>query len=139
LTRFVLDASVSLAWFVDGPIPPYAEHVRNLISRGARCVVPMLWHLEMANGLAMAERRRVLTRSDCDHSLAQIEILVKQAIESDADSPSVRRSFLIARQYQLSAYDAVYLEAALRLKLPLATLDKKLAAAAPNAGATLLA
>ncbi len=138
MTKFVLDASVSLAWFVDGPVPPYAEHVRNLISRGAKSVVPMLWHLEMANGFAMSERRGILTRSDCDHCLIQIDILVKQAIESDADSLSVRRAFLLARQYQLSAYDAVYLETALRLKLPLATLDKKLAAAGPGAGATLL-
>jgi len=139
LTKFVLDASVSLAWFVDAPIPPFAEHISNLISRGAKCVVPMLWHLEMANGLAMAERRGILNRRDCDHSLGQIEILVKQAIESDVDSPGLRRAFLMARDYQLSAYDAAYLETAIRLKLPLATLDKKLAAAAPEAGATLLA
>jgi predicted nucleic acid-binding protein len=138
LTGFVLDASVSLAWFVDGPVPPYADHVRDLISRGAKCIVPMLWHLEMANGLAMAERRGILTRIDCDDCLKQIEILLRQAIESDADSLSVRRAFLLARDHQLSAYEAAYLETALRLKLPLATLDKKLAAAVPGAGATLL-
>ncbi len=139
MTRFVLDASVALAWFVDGPVPPYAERVRNLVLRGARCVVPMLWHLEMANGLAGAERRGILTRSDCDLCLAQIELLVIQAIETDADSPSVRRAFTLASGHRLSAYDAVYLETAQRLRLPLATLDKRLAAAATAAGATMLA
>jgi predicted nucleic acid-binding protein len=138
LKKFVLDASVSLAWFVDGPIPSFADRVRDLLLGGARCVVPMLWHLEMANGLAVAGRRGILSQSDCDHCLTQIEVLVNQAIESDADSLSVRRAFAIARDNKISAYDAAYLETSLRLRLPLATLDKQLAAAAPAAGATLL-
>jgi predicted nucleic acid-binding protein len=138
LKKFVLDASVSLAWFVDGPVPPFAERVRDLLLGGARCVVPALWHLEMANGLAVAGRRGILNRSDCEHCLTQLELLMNQVIESDSDSLSVRRAYVIARDNKISAYDAAYLEIALRLRLPLATLDKQLAAAAPGAGVAIL-
>ncbi len=44
----------------------------------------------------------------------------------------------VISQYQLTAYDAVYLELAMRLKLPLATFDHELIAAAPQAGVSLV-
>jgi predicted nucleic acid-binding protein len=43
----------------------------------------------------------------------------------------------LARQHALSAYDAAYLELALRLSLPLATLDRRLQAAATAAGVAI--
>ena len=64
MNRFVLDASVALAWFVNNPVPPYALRVRQLLLDGARALVPALWQLEMANGLAVAERRRILAPPD---------------------------------------------------------------------------
>ena len=60
MTSFVLDASVALAWVLDNPVPVYALEVRQELFRGKRGLVPALWHLEIANGLAMAERRRDL-------------------------------------------------------------------------------
>ena len=64
MTRFVLDASVALAWFVDHPVAAYAVRVRKSLARDAQAVVPGLWHLEMANGLAVAERRGILTSAN---------------------------------------------------------------------------
>ena len=64
MTRFVLDASVALAWFLDNPQPPNATQVRQSLLGGARAMVPALWHLEFANGLAVAERRRVLSPAE---------------------------------------------------------------------------
>ena len=43
----------------------------------------------------------------------------------------------VARKYNLSAYDAAYLELSLRYGAPLATLDAKLRKAARQAGATV--
>lgn len=138
MTRFVLDASVSLRWFLDRPVPTYASRVKQLLVDGSLAVVPALWHLEMANGLVVAQRRGVLTSSDVDESLVYLEQLLAQMIESDAALVSIRQSLLTARKFQLSSYDAAYLETAQRGNLPLATLDQPLRAAAKQAGVEIV-
>jgi predicted nucleic acid-binding protein len=137
LTKFVLDASVALAWLVDKPVSPYAIHVRNSLGAGARGLVPALWHLEMANGLVVATRRKDLNADDVNKGLEFIEQMLVYAIESDADPVSVRSVFATARTHQLSAYDAVYLDLARREGLPLATLDQHLRTAAKTDGVEL--
>ena len=138
MTRFVLDASVALRWFLSNPVPAYARGVKKRIVDGARPVVPALWHLEMANGLAVAERRGVLSAADADQSLTDIERLLGQAIESDLALVSARQALTTARTFHLSGYDAVYLDLAQRERLPLATLDAALRVAAAKAGVALL-
>lgn len=138
MIRFVLDASVALAWFVDNPVAPYATRVKKSLVGDARAVVPVLWHLEMANGFAVAERRGVLTTANSTAGMTAIEQLLAQAIESSADFFSIRQAFQTARTFQLSAYDAVYLDTARREQLPLATLDRNLIAAARQAGVDVL-
>jgi predicted nucleic acid-binding protein len=134
LKRFVLDASIALAWFVDNPTPTYAVRVRRSLLAGARAVVPALWHLEMANGFVVAERRRVISSSDVSECQMHVEQLLIQAIETTTDFVSIREALATARSFQLSAYDAVYLNVARRDKLPLATLDQALRSAAGRAG-----
>jgi predicted nucleic acid-binding protein len=97
-----------------------------------------LWHLEIANGLVVAERRGILTASDAMLALLQLEQLCAQALEVEADIVPTRQAFITARTYQLSAYDSVYLDLALRVRLPLATLDVPLRKAAAKAGVELL-
>ena len=138
MTRFVLDASVSLRWFLDQPVPAYASRVKQLMFDGSLAVVPALWHLEMANGLVVAQRRGLLTPSDADQSVAYVEQLLAQSIESDAALVSIRQALLTARKFQLSSYDAAYLETAQRGNLPLATLDQPLRAAAKRAGVEIV-
>jgi len=137
LRQFVLDASVALAWFVDDPVPKYAAQVRVALESNARAVVPFLWHLEIANALVVAERRKMLTSDDAIASLIQLEQLLVTKIESVRDFISSRQALDAARRFQLSAYDAVYLQTALRQRLPLATLDKALQSAAGRAGVEL--
>lgn len=134
MIRFVLDASVALAWFVDNPVSSYAVRVRKSLVREARAVVPGLWHLEMANGFAVAERRGVLTPANSTVGIAAIEELLAHAIESSAEFIPMKQLLTTARDFQLSAYDAVYLDMARRARLPLATLDRRLLAAAKQAG-----
>jgi predicted nucleic acid-binding protein len=133
LIRFVLDASVALAWFVDNPVASYAIQVRKSLSRDARAVVPGLWHLEMANGFAVAERRGILSPTNSTAGIAALEHLLAQVIESGAEFIPMKQLLTTARDFQLSAYDAVYLDTARRAGLPLATLDKRLLAAARRA------
>ena len=137
MTRFVLDASVALAWFVDNPVAPYATRVKQSLVRDARAVVPGLWHLEMANGFAVAERRGILTSANATAAILVLEQLLAHAIESNADFVSIRQALATARAFQLSAYDAFYLDTARRERLPLATLDRKLLAAARQAGVSV--
>ncbi len=134
MKRFVLDASVALAWFLDRPTAQYADHVRQLLLRGNRAVVPALWQLEIANGFVVAERRGLLMPSDTTEALQKLDVVVAQAIESSQDAASMRSVLRTAREFRLTAYDAVYLEMALRQNLPLATLDRQLLAAASKAG-----
>jgi len=137
LTRFVMDASVSLSWFLDRPAAPYAISVREALARGARGVVPELWHLEMANGFVIAERRRHFSMAETQKCLADIEIVVAKAIDTEMQMFTVRDALDSARASLLTAYDAVYLELAQRLQLPLATIDRPLQKAALAAGVNL--
>lgn len=138
MTNFVLDASVALGWTLDNPVPPAATRAKQALLSGTRAVAPALWHLEVANGLVVAERRGILTSSDATLALLQLEQLCAQALEIEADIVAMGQAFTTARTYGLSAYHSVYLELALRARLPLATLDLALRKAAGKAGVELL-
>jgi len=138
VTRFVLDAAVTLGWFVDNPVPEFSESVRKRLIRGDRAVVPALWHLEIANGLIVAERRGKLNNAECLQAVEKIGLLLGTVIGSSGNSAPVRRIFETARAFRLSAYDAVYLDAARSEQLPLASLDRQLLKAAVDAGVEIL-
>jgi predicted nucleic acid-binding protein len=138
LKRFVLDASVALAWFLDHPVPAYAIDIRRRLLENARAIVPALWHLEVANALVVAERRRLLKADDLPLLLARLEQLITQVVETRSDFWSLRQAVNTAREFQLSAYDGVYLETARAEGIPLATLDKSLRSAAVRAGVEVL-
>jgi len=132
--RFVLDASVALSWFVDRPASPVAQQVKQELIKGARGIVPAMWHAEMANGLIVAERRRVLTTSEINDCLSDLDLLLAHGIETGDEFTSMRQALTVARAFQLSAYDALYLNLARIEGLPLATLDRALLTAAKRAG-----
>jgi predicted nucleic acid-binding protein len=136
--RFVLDASVALAWFLDRPAAQYANHVRQLLLGGNRAVVPALWQFEIANGFVSAERRGILTPSDTAEALENLDLVIAEAIEDIRDPISMRSVLGTAREFRLTSYDAVYLETALRQELALATLDRQLLAAAAKAGVEIV-
>ena len=138
MSDFVLDASVALAWVLDNRVPVYALNVAQELLGGKRGLVPALWHLEIANGLAMAERRGDLSAADVEDALDQILLTAASKLGTDMKLIPARESLMNARSFQLTAYDAAYLELARREALPLATLDKKLRAAGAKAGVALL-
>jgi predicted nucleic acid-binding protein len=132
---FVLDCSVTMSWCFDDEASPYADSVRDSLA-GVRAVVPSLGTLEVANATIVGERRN---RLDEARSLRFIALL--EALPIVIDDETAGRAFNdtrhLARTYQLSAYDASYLELAIRRGLPLACLDGKLKAAAVAAGVPL--
>jgi predicted nucleic acid-binding protein len=135
--RFVLDASVALAWLLDDPVPAYALHVKRSL-RTIRPLVPALWTLEVANVLAVGERRGNLTADQLVRAMSLVEQLLGETIETIASLVSFRQVLITARSFRLTAYDAVYLETARNEGVPLATLDHALRVAAPRAGVELL-
>ena len=130
--RFVLDASVTLSWFVDRPVAPYAAHVKQLLLKESQAVVPVIWRLEVANGFVMTERGLSLP-SDTTEMLQALDVVL-QSIETVSDSVSMRQIIATSREFRLTAYDAAYLELARAQKLPIATLDRRIKAAAAQAG-----
>jgi len=137
VSRFVLDASVALAWFVDRSIDPYAVAIRERLRSGARAVVPPLWRVEVINGFVMAERRGTLVSAEIAEAVAKLEALRWQSVDSAAMELPLSRLLSAARQFRLTAHDAEYLETARNEQLPLATLDRKLKIAATQAGIEL--
>jgi predicted nucleic acid-binding protein len=138
VTRFVLDASVALRWFLEIPIPAYAAKIRKMLEDRDRAVVPAVWHLEMANTLLVSTKRGQITPDDADIHLFNIESLLHTSIETRIEGISVRRALTVARVYGLTAYDASYLDLAQTENLPLATLDVQLLKAAERAGVEIL-
>jgi len=61
--EFVLDNSIVMAWSFEDETDEYADAVLDQLAT-ARAVVPILWPLEVANGLLMGERRNRSTEAD---------------------------------------------------------------------------
>jgi len=131
----VLDASAALAWLVGRVDPAEArladDVLRQIQSRDA--LVPALWFPEVANGVLVAERRGGVANSASASFMGMVYAL---PIVEDATRPSsVQATVLtLARAYQLTGYDATYLELVLRVGGTLATFDRQLADAVRKAG-----
>jgi predicted nucleic acid-binding protein len=137
MSAFVLDASTALAWCFEEEETAAATLVLERL-RGAEAIVPPLWLLELANGLVVAERRERITRAESTRFLALLRELPIR-IDAIATLDVASAALDLARDYGLSAYDAAYLELALRLGKPLATSDERLRSAADRAGVADLA
>jgi predicted nucleic acid-binding protein len=136
--RFVLDASVALAWFIDPSVAPLAARIQRFLLQGDRAIVPHLWRPEVANGFVTAQKRGILTAVRSAQALAELDLLLAQSIENVSHDLSIQRIVTCAHNFGLTAYDATYLETAREQQVPLATLDRRLAAAAGQAGVSLV-
>jgi predicted nucleic acid-binding protein len=134
VSRFVLDNTVAMAWCFTEEA---TEFTKTLLSRLSNltdsAVVPALWLYEVANVVELAVRKG---RIPGEKALAFLDSLADLPIE--VENPSRTQVFVTVRtlagQYQLTGYDAAYLELAIRHQLPLASLDKALSRAALAAG-----
>ena len=129
----VIDNSVFLAWCMgDEDEPAATSAMERVVESGG--IVPRIWWYELRNALLMNERRGRISQQQVLDTLAdslEMGISIDEAHEE---------SLLLdlARRFELSVYDAAYLETALRRSLPLATLDRRLRGAAEALGIALL-
>jgi predicted nucleic acid-binding protein len=129
---FVLDGSVSLAWYFKDEADPYADAIAARFP-GIQAVVPTLWPFEVANAVLMGERRKRSTEAQAARRLGYLSSL-PITIEDETTARVWSEVLGLARSHQISAYDAAYLALALRRGLPLAKIDDKLKAAAAADG-----
>jgi predicted nucleic acid-binding protein len=129
---FIVDCSITMTWcFADEATKASSEIQDRLVSESA--LVPAHWFLEVANVLAMAEKRRRITPAKSDEFIRLLRLL---ELEVDDESPdrAFDRLLPLCRKHGLTSYDAAYLELAVRRQLPLASLDDDLRAAAAKIG-----
>ena len=138
MTVFVLDNSIAMRWAFHGGAHPHADAIlRDLQSLTNEAVVPILWRYEASAVLAAAQNKGTIPAHEVALFLQDLE-----GLPIRVDPESSRRIFSdvhhLAVTYQLTSYDAAYLELALRRALPLATLDSELIAACRQVGIVVL-
>jgi predicted nucleic acid-binding protein len=134
--QLVLDCSVALSWCFEDEATPGADAVLERL-RTEEAIVPSLWHLEVANVLALSERKRRITKAQVTEFIA---LLGDLPIVTDHEAARRALSTILdlARSNHLTSYDATYLELARRRGLPLVSRDRDLRAAAKRAGVALI-
>jgi predicted nucleic acid-binding protein len=133
-TPFVLDNSVLCGWFLANQTSPYCDAVAELLPV-VDAHAPSLLQLEFTNVLRTACRRGTLAVTAAHAIVDQVALL---PIRIDDAPPQPASLLSLALRFQLTSYDAAYLELAFRLQLPIATRDGDLAEAAWAAGVGVL-
>jgi predicted nucleic acid-binding protein len=125
-----------LSWcFDDEATAATREVLRRLQTESA--VAPSLLFLEIANVVALAERRKRISAGRMAEFVELIETLAID-VEQQTSARVLHDVLNLARGQALTAYDASYLELAMRLGLPLASKDVALGWAAVRLGVPLL-
>jgi predicted nucleic acid-binding protein len=132
----VVDASVALAWALPDETSIYAEAVLVSVEQEG-LIVPDLWPREIANGLAMAYRRKRITAADEDAFLFALSHLSIDIEESIGAVDAIRNGTAAAMRFGLTAYDAAYVDVAARKNMTLATLDSAMRKAAEQSGVAI--
>jgi len=134
--QFVVDNSVVLAWCFQNEASVYADSVLDHLEH-AGAVVPAIWPLEICNVLLAAEQEMHLTPTDSSRFISLISDL-PISVEQESPPRMQGEIFALARDRQLSSYEASYLDLAMRLGLPLATVEERLRAAAAHCRVPIL-
>ena len=136
MAGFVLDCSVAISWLLadEEGIPSYST-LEKVEKRGA--IVPSIWPLEIGNALIFAQSRKRMTteeRHAAIYALGELPIKIDELTSVHAWHETME----LAETCSLTLYDASYLELALRMSLPIMTLDKKLIQAAKQKGVVVI-
>jgi predicted nucleic acid-binding protein len=132
LNSIVIDASVALSWCFPDETSDYADSVL-LALENQTIMVPAIWAVEITNALLVGERRKRIRRPEIQRF---VDLLKGLSVVEDRQpfADTVSNVLPLAREYDLSSYDAAYLDVALRREIPLATLDRELQKACTAAG-----
>ena len=136
MSGFVLDASIALAWCFDDEATDETTALLDRMERES-AHVPSLWHIEVANVVAISGRKGRLSPARAAEFAALIDAL-PVLVDEETPGRALREILDLARHERLTAYDAAYLELAMRQGLPLATRDEELRRAAERVGVAMV-
>jgi predicted nucleic acid-binding protein len=136
VTDIVIDASLTLAWCFKDELTEAATRLLEEL-RSSVAAVPLLWSIEVANVLALAERRKRITFAESAQLIALLGTL-EIDVDRETSALAFTRILDLAREERLTAYEAAYLELAMRLGVPLASKDGDLCDAAERVGVTAI-
>ena len=134
---WIFDSSITMAWCFEDERSSETDALLDRLTAGSPAIVPQIWALEVANVLALAARKNRITRAKRRQFLAMLEA-APISVDILANASIFNNVLLLADQHSLTSYDATYLELAIRLGLPAATLDKPLRKAMEASGVRLL-
>jgi predicted nucleic acid-binding protein len=123
---------MTIAWLFEDERTAAADAVLRRVTRSG-ATVPSLWRLEVANVLRTAVRRGRCDVGFVDRSIDRLRRLAI-TIDNETDVHAWGTTQQLARDHDLTLYDAAYLELALRLRQPLATCDDALLSAGARTG-----
>lgn len=117
--------------FVDDESKAAAIYIEDLISKNGQIVVPQIFWFEIGNVLLNAAKPK---KDGREARISKIQLLKIEQLISELpiytdlqpDLETRTRIREIAQEFDLSYYDASYLELAIRKDLTLKTFDKKL-------------
>jgi predicted nucleic acid-binding protein len=137
VSKFVLDASVVLAWCFPDENADLAQYVADMFRRGNTALAPAFWPHEVLNALLVGEKRKRISKELVQRFLDDLAALPVELKQFPAGMVFDRIQSL-ARKYGLTAHDAAYLDLALESGVPVASMDEDLVRACRRAGAELL-
>jgi predicted nucleic acid-binding protein len=126
----IIDVSFAACWFVgDEPSLEGESALKRHQEGQLNFHVPSIWVYEILNFLKTSHKRNRLTITSMEDAKVLLETL-KLTFYEQSNPICQRRIFNFAMEFNLTSYDAAYLELADRLQMPLLTSDAALKAAA---------
>lgn len=120
MSAFVLDTSVAIAWYLPESFSEEARTWRERLLAGTdRFFVPLLHYWETANVL-----RTFVRRGELDRSLADAIFALHLEAPLEVAEPAPANVLSRAVEIGATAYDAVFVELAFALELPLLTAER---------------
>ena len=137
--RFVLDASVTCAWYLRNQATDYSIAVYRavMIEKKHQAIVPEVWATEVSHVLIRAIGRRLITRMQCRQALEQLSVFKPEVRALDLSPAAI---FGLHLRWGTSGFDTIYLALANSFGIPVSAHDKPmLRAGAERAGVSLFA
>jgi predicted nucleic acid-binding protein len=134
---FVSDSSIGIAWVVLSQASPATDRLLDDVEGGTAFLVPVLWMFEVSNALLALYRRKRIQRDEYEQGLSNLAGS-RPLVDDEGPRLAFGAISRLAEKHELSVYDAVYLELALRRGLPLASRDAALNKASKRVGVQTL-